>query len=325
MVEDVHLEATETIIMLQTILTTLVPVAFVVCFGYLAGRKAFSRADRALLTRLIIHWLLPLLLLAGVLETPRADLLDYKIPLMFLVGLTTPFLAILLVYRLVLRRDRSTAVLKASLASFPDMVFMGIPILHQLFGPSSLFPILIANLIPTLIIIPIMSLMLEMGSQKSARRGSDVLASSLLRAIRQPQVWAPIAGAVLVLLSVPIPKFVVDSLHLMGEPSTGLSLFVVGLIVAEEQVRLTLAVAIDTATKAVLHPAAMVVTVYAFGVTGVLAREAVLLAAIPSAVITTMFAEQYNILTSESSTTILTTRVLSFVTIPLIIMLTQGW
>ena len=68
----------------------------------------------------------------------------------------------------------------------------------------------------------------------------------------------------------------------------------------------------------------MLVTVHAFGVTGVLAREAVLLAAIPSAVITTMFAEQYGILVSESSTTVLATRVLSFGTIPLVILLTRS-
>ena len=99
----------------------------------------------------------------------------------------------------------------------------------------------------------------------------------------------------------------------------------VGLIVAEEKVRLTLAVAVDSLFKNLLHPAAMLLTVYAFRVTGVLAREAILLAAIPSAVITTMFAEEYGILVSESSTTILTTRVLSFATIPIVIMLTRSW
>ena len=54
----------------------------------------------------------------------------------------------------------------------------------------------------------------------------------------------------------------------------------------------------------------MLVTVLAFGVTGVLAREAILLAVIPSAVITTMFAEEYGIFKSESSTTILATCVI---------------
>lgn len=127
----------------------------------------------------------------------------------------------------------------------------------------------------------------------------------------------------MVILNVPIPKFVIDSLHLVGQPTTGLSLFVVGLIISEEKVRLTAAVAVDTLFKNLLHPAAMLVTVRALGVTGVLAREAVLLAAIPAAVLTTMFAEEYGILVSESSTTILATRVLSFATIPIVFMLTQ--
>ena len=129
----------------------------------------------------------------------------------------------------------------------------------------------------------------------------------------------------MVILNVPIPAFAIDSLHLMGQPTTGLSLFVVGLIVAEERVRVTLAVAVDSLFKNVLHPTAMLVTAYVFGVHGVLGREAILLAAIPSAVMTTMFAQEYNILTSESSTTVLATRVLSFVTIPLVIVLTQSW
>ena len=309
--------------MLQTVLMTLVPVAFVVLLGYLAGRRSFSVADRTLLTRLVINWLLPSLLLGGVLATPRADLLNYKIPLIFLVGLMVPFIAVLLIYRFVLRRDPGTAILKAGLLAFPDMVFMGVPILHQLFGPASLFPILVANLIPTLIIIPLTSLVLEIGSDRPTSAGNAFF-SSVLHALRQPQVWAPIAGAALVILNVPIPGFAISSLQFMGQPTTGLSLFVVGLIVSEEKVRLTLAVAVDSLFKNLLHPAAMLVTVYAFGVTGVLAREAILLAAIPSAVLTTMFAEEYNILTSESSTTILATRVLSFVTIPLVFMLTQG-
>ena len=104
---------------LQTILTTLVPVSFSVFLGHLAGRKASAINDRALLTTLVIKWLLPSLLLAGVLETPRADLLNYKTPLIFLVGLMVPFLGVLLVYRFVLRHDRTTAILKADLLSFP--------------------------------------------------------------------------------------------------------------------------------------------------------------------------------------------------------------
>jgi malonate transporter and related proteins len=41
--------------------------------------------------------------------------------------------------------------------------------------------------------------------------------------------------------------------------------------------------------------------VVAFGITGALAREAILLCALPPAIMTTMFAVKYNVLTLEST------------------------
>jgi hypothetical protein len=62
---------------------------------------------------------------------------------------------VLLGCRFVWRYDLSTSTLRASLLTFPDMVSMAVPILGQLFNPSSLYPILIANLVPSLIIVPL--------------------------------------------------------------------------------------------------------------------------------------------------------------------------
>ncbi|HTR25788.1 MAG TPA: AEC family transporter [Terriglobales bacterium] len=310
--------------MVQTILTTLVPVAFVILLGYVAGhRNLLKVADRVSITNLVLTWLLPSLLFAGVLKTPRVDLLNYRIPLIFLVGLMVPFLAVLLIGQFVLRYDRRTATLKAGILAFPDMVFMGIPILGRLFGPSSLYPILIANLVPSLIIIPLTTLLLNLDSGEDDGGGSGVFLKTLLKALSEPKVWAPLLGIVLVILNLPMPKFVIGSFDLMGTPTTGLSLFVVGLIIAEEKVRLTAIVTFDSLMKNLAHPAFMALTVLVFGVSGVLAREAIVLAAIPTAVITSMFAEQFGVLMSESSTAVLETRVLSFVTIPVVYALTQ--
>jgi malonate transporter and related proteins len=310
--------------MLNTIATTLVPVAFVILLGYLSGRRnVFGVDERTMMTKLVLSWLLPPLLLAGILKTPRADLTDYKIPLIFLVGLMVPYLVALLVYRYGSHADQRTVALKASLLSFPDMVFMGIPILHRVFGPTSIYPILIANLVPTILILPITSVLLELGSKKRTSFGKHVFLNTLIKALKEPRVWLPFVGAALVVLNVRVPLVVIGSLDLIGNATTGLSLFVVGLIIAEEKVQFTGAVTVDILLKNLVHPAVMVVTVLAFGVTGALAKEAVLLAAIPSAVITTMFAEQYRVMQSESSTAVLGTRIVSFATIPLVLALTQ--
>jgi malonate transporter and related proteins len=310
--------------MFETIVGTLVPVAFVILLGYLAGqRNSFGVSDRKLLTKLVLNWLLPPLLFSGIAITPRADLLNYKIPLIFLVGLMVPYLVVLLVCRFVFRYDQSTATVRASLLAFPDMVFMGIPILGRLFGPTSLYPILVANLVPMLIIIPLTTVLLELSAGKGPRGGTGVFINTIFKAGREPRVWVPLVAAIFVVLNVEIPRVVISSLNLIGEATTGLSLFVAGLIISEEKMRLNAAVAVDVLFKNLGHPAAMLATVLVFRVTGVLAREAILLAAIPSAVITTMFAEEYGVLASESSTAILATRVLSFVTIPVVMALTR--
>jgi predicted permease len=310
--------------MLNTIATTLIPVAFVIYLGNLAGRRHFFGVpDRALLTRLVMTWLLPPLLLAGILQTPRADLMNYRIPLTFVVGLMVPFLVALLGCLFVLRSDLRTSTLRASLLTFPDMVFMGVPILGHLFGPSSLYPILIANLVPSLIIVPLTTVLLELGEQNGRRAGAHVFAKTLVKAVCEPRVWVPFMGIVLVMLDIPVPQFVISSLDLIGKSTTGLSLFVAGLIIAEEKVRLTAAVAVGTFIKNLVHPFGMLATVLALGVTGALAQEAILLAALPSAVIATMFAKEHRVLECESLTTILATRIVAFATIPMMIAVTH--
>jgi malonate transporter len=235
-----------------------------------------------------------------------------------------PFLVALLGFLFVLRSDLRTSTLRASLLTFPDMVFMGVPILGQLLGPSSLYPILIANLVPSLIIVPLTTVLLELGGQNGRRRaGAHVFAKTLVEAVCEPRVWVPFMGIVLVILDIPVPQFVISSLDLIGKSTTGLSLFVAGLIIAEEKVRLTAAVAVDTFVKNLVHPFGMLATVLALGVTGALAQEAILLAALPSAVTATMFAKEHRVLEAESLTTILATRIVAFATIPMMIAVTH--
>jgi hypothetical protein len=188
--------------MLGTIATTLLPVPFVTVLGCIAGRfNFFGTADRALMTRLVLTWLLPPLLISGILKTPQADLLDYRIPLIFLVGLMIPYLVVLLVCRFLLGYDQRAATLKkAGLLAFPDIVFMGIPILGRLFGPAGLFPILIANLVRSRLTMPLTSVLLELGSGTGNCAKRRIFVMTLARTWREPQSlgsfsWGPAGGA----------------------------------------------------------------------------------------------------------------------------------
>ncbi len=71
------------------------------------------------------------------------------------------------------------------------------------------------------------------------------------------QTLVPILGALLLLAKVQTPPFVIHLLDKVGEPTTGISLFVVGLIIAAEEVKLTASIAWNVSLKNVLQPALM--------------------------------------------------------------------
>jgi malonate transporter len=77
---------------------------------------------------------------------------------------------------------------------------------------------------------------------------------------------------------------------------------------SQDKVSVSKSVLFNVFNKLVVHPLIMWGLVVALGITGVLAKEAILLCALPPAIMTTMFAVKYNVLTLEStSSTVLGT------------------
>src|SRR5262249_36596935 len=75
-------------VILDQITKALVPVAFVIALGFLAGkRKKLDYSDSLLITRLVLNWIFPALLLAGMAGTPRAQLFDFRFIVATFVGL----------------------------------------------------------------------------------------------------------------------------------------------------------------------------------------------------------------------------------------------
>jgi len=70
------------------ILAPLVPVAAVIALGFIAGRRGtLSQSDSLLITGLVLNWIFPALLLAGMATTPRAQLLDAQFILATFIAL----------------------------------------------------------------------------------------------------------------------------------------------------------------------------------------------------------------------------------------------
>ena len=123
----------------------------------------------------------------------------------------------------------------------------------------------------------------------------------VLKVFKKPLVLAPIIGAIYASLNLHMPALAMESLILIGGTTSGVSLFALGLIMSQDKVSISKPVLLNVFNKTVVHPLIMFGAVIAFGITGALAKEAILLCALPPAIMTTMFAAKYDVLRLESS------------------------
>jgi malonate transporter and related proteins len=342
--------------MLNSMLQVLVPVLFVVLLGYFAGRaKEFSADQVAGINELTLNFALPASLFVGIVGIPRATLVqDGAFLLAVVAALIGIYLISFVVGLLVSRLTAKAAALFALGAGFPGAPFFGPAVLGGLFGQSSALSIASMSIVANLILVPLSVVVLESAAatqplgRRSLRKAATVAVAvgasaadpvtmpdntpgyattgtvirrSLWSAVRRPYVLAPLIGLVIVLSGIGVHPLIDAMLNLIGQTTSGLSLFVSGLMLAAYRVKLNGVVALNAALKSVVLPLLMLVLVRLVGVHGPLAREAVVAAALPAAVIAPMLAGRYGTYQAEAGSSMVLTIVLMMVVVPLFLLI----
>jgi len=298
------------------ILQSLLPLAFVIFLGWFAGRRTIIDAKHSSsLATYVMSFSFPCLLFAKTATTTLQDLINYRFIAGLSVGLLGMYLLVFLFSRYLRRISLSHSCQTAFVCAFPDMAFMGIPIFLVLFGEPSLISIVIGNLITSLIMIPVTVSILEIAQASQTKTN---ITSLVLKVFKKPLVLAPIIGAIYARFNLPLPALAMQSLILIGGTTSGVSLFALGLIMSQDKVSISKSVLLNVLNKTLVHPLIMFGAVIAFGITGALAKEAILLCAMPPAIMTTMFAAKYDVLRLESSSSTVVGTVVALFTMGLI-------
>jgi malonate transporter len=308
-------------------ITVLLPVFFVLGLGYLAGRaKKFDPDQRAGLNELVLDYALPAMLFVATVKTPRAQLLSeglYAVSIFIaFVGL---FTVVVLVSTRLLHHSLGEAALQANLTSYPSVAFFGPPIFQGLFGPSSLVSIGLAAIIAACTIVPLTVILLEIHRQHAGADDSGELKALILRSFantfKQPMVWAPVTGVGLVLAGLHMPQVIDNMITLIGSTTSGASIFLAGLVIAAYEIRLDREIIANVLVKMIAQPLLMALLVAAFGIRNPLGREAIVVCAMPTAVLAPLLAPRYSVYEVEASSTLVATAIIMVLTLPLTILL----
>jgi predicted permease len=209
------------------------------------------------------------------------------------------------------KKPPGEAALFGSNSGFPDMAYFGLPVVMTVLGQQGMLPIIVGNIITSIIVIPIVMAMIRKGQSSGSSAG---LGAIVLNTLKQPVVWAPLIGLVLVLLGLKLPALATDSLKLLGNISGGLALFTLGVLLSFLSPKVDSQVLTVVCLKNFVMPALVLSLALIFKLDATLAKGVVIIAACPAATMGAMLSAQYSVATEKIAGQILASNVTAIFT-----------
>lgn len=218
-----------------------------------------------------------------------------------------------IIYR---RYPVNTRTILVFISVFSNCGFMGFPVLQSLFGTPGVFYGSIYVVGYTVFVWTAGVMLFTSGRE----------AASIRKVLLNPGIVAVLVGLVIFVFSLKLPVPLFNTLDLVGAMTVPLSMLIVGSMLAEMRIREVLAgsaVYLGTVVRLIIIPLLTFTVLKLVGLNDLILEICVLLAAMPAATLTAMFAERYNGDSALASRLIFTTTVLSMVTLPLMILLVK--
>ena len=298
-----------------TAIQSVLAIIVVLALGFWAGkRNIISGNTSATLSSIVMLFTFPAALFTSMAGTKVADLVHLKFLGVFFLGLMLLFFVLIVAGRMFFKWDARQSAMFAFACTFPNMAFMGIPYLSEELGAQSLLSVAIGNVITSVFMIPAVIYFME--SSNGAATG-NVFVKSMLNVFKKPLVIAPILGVVVALSGLHLPHFFIKGLELLGSGTSPIALFALGLMMTRFKFKFSLTASYIMLLKLLIQPLITVAFVYSIGLHALDAREVIILTAMPTAVIVSMFAEKYQCLQEETVSAIIGGNFLSIVTLVL--------
>lgn len=289
---------------MQEIASIVAPTFFAIALGYVFGR--FSRLSSAVLVDLALYIAIPCLVITSMLSTPIVLSVAAKLWASSLLIMGGTFVLARLVFALG-KTKHSGLYLPIVFANVVNMAF---PIIYLAFGAEGL-----AN--AALFYMPYGILVYSVGVYVAA--GQSDLKEGLRVMVRTPLVYAAVLGLVLNLAGVVLPDLVMNSLRFVGQAGAPLILLVLGMSIGKirpAHVPLTL---VASALRMGGGLAFGLLAVWLMGFTGIPRAVVIFESAMPSAVMTAVFATKYRNEAELVSSVVLVTTMAAVVVIPVLL------
>jgi len=199
--------------------------------------------------------------------------------------------------------------------TFGNIAFLGFPITSLLFGAEGIFYTAIFNLVFTLF-------MFTYGVSTFAGADGISLSRRLIGMIIQPATLATFAMIALFFTQTTLPGFASNTLNLLGEIATPLSMVIIGALISKINVFSAFTDWLSyliVFIKLIIAPAATLLVFRVLNVDPTIAAVFTILSAMPPAIMLAVLSSKHNMIPEFFTKTIVLSMILYIATIPIVI------
>lgn len=292
---------------MDAVSTVALPMFALVLSGYAANRLGLlAAASTAGLNGFVYWFALPALLFVKVADAAILERFDWRLLAAYHAAGLTVFGLAMLSGRLVFGRPLAALGLDGLAAAFPNVGYMGLPLLLTAFGPPAVLPSVLILVSDALVTVPLCVAVVEAGLGGGGRMLT--VARAVGRGLgRNPLVLATAAGALASVSGVAVPVPVKALGNFLGSAALPCALFALGGSLLGRLVPTAPGVVgLLVTLKLLAHPALMwLAAARLFALDPVWVKVAVIDAALPTAATVFVLAERYDVEVESASSVIL--------------------
>jgi len=292
-------------------LTLLLTIAL----GYVITKRGMlSGNTRAELTNLVINIILPCNIFAAFLGGISPEMLRHSV-IILLCAFGLQFLAFLVNLFAYAKVPTEKRIILKYTTITNNSAFMGLPVLGAVFGD-------IGILYGSIFLIPMRIMMWTSGLSLFTSMEGKKKVKNL---ITHPCMVAVFVGFAYVFIPLTLPSFLSDAIRWTGEVTRVMPMIIVGAILSEVKIRevLNKYCFYFSFIRLIAMPAIMFFVLRQLNIDPAIIGVTVLMAGMPSAIVTAILSEKYGQDSAFASKTVFVTTILSIITLPIIAMVLQ--
>lgn len=300
-----------------SVLSITAPIFILIGVGFCAVRSRLL-APEAIpgIGRFVLYFALPALIFGTVSQMHFSEIINPSFITVYAVGSIGSLIAGTLLGIFALGNNLSAGALKGLGMCISNSLFIGYPVLLQVFEESQTNALTMVVMVENIITLPLALLIIEYGSSNQQGSLGAVWKSVFGRVLRNPIIIAIASGLAVSASGLELPVMVNKALSMLGQTSAATALFVIGASLVGTRIRGDIKpIALVVVGKLLIHPALILLMLWIMPPFDPQLELAVLLmAAMPMFSIYPLIGSNYG-LGRQCSSILVVTTLLSFFTI----------